>query len=147
MRGRRGFSLMELLIVLFVLSLLTALVAPSFSHTLLSGRMRTCAAEVRATLARARSYAVSEGRMRFVVFNLEEGKFGLDNDAVLRGFPEPIRFDSLMVGGEEIREATARVRFYPDGTAEEAEIKVAAGDGGTLRVKTDPLTGIVEALP
>jgi len=137
---------MELLVVLFILSLLTALVAPSFSQTLLSGRMRTSAAEVRATLAKARSYAVVEGRMRFVVFNLEEGKFGLDTDAVLRGLTEPIRFGSLMIGGEEIREATARVRFYPDGTAEEAEISIASGDGGTLRVRTDPLTGIVEAV-
>jgi len=138
---------MELLIVLFLLSLITALVAPSFSQTLLSGRMRTSTAEVRATLAKARSYAVVEGRVRSVVFNLEEGKFGLDNDAVLRGFTEPIRFGSLMIGGEEIRKATARVRFYPDGTAEEAEISVVSGDGGMLRVKTDPLTGIVEAVP
>ena len=147
MRGRCGFTLMELLIVLFILSLFTALVAPSFSQTLLSGRMRACAAEVRATLARARSYAVAEGRVRFVVFDMEEEKFGLDNDAVLRGFPAPIRLGSLLVGGEEIQRKTARVRFYPDGTAEEAEISVAFGDGGTIRVKTDPLTGIAEAAP
>jgi len=146
MRGRCGFSLMELLVVLFILSLLTALVAPSFSRTLLSGRMRTCTAEVRATLARARSHAVAEGRVRFVVFHLEEGKYGLDNDAVLREFSDPVRFGSFMVGGEEILEATARVRFYPDGTAEEAEISIDSGDGGTLRVRTDPLTGIVEAV-
>jgi len=147
MRGRHGFSLMELLIVLFLLSLFTALVAPSFSRTILSGRMRACTAEVRSTLAKARSYAVADGRVRFVVFDLEEGKFGLDNDTVLRGFPAPIRLDYLLVGGEEIRGTTARVRFYPDGTADEAEISIASGDGGMLRVITDPLTGIVEAMP
>ncbi|MCL1926514.1 MAG: prepilin-type N-terminal cleavage/methylation domain-containing protein [Syntrophorhabdaceae bacterium] len=144
MRGRGGFSLMELLVVLFILSLFAALAAPSFSRTLLSGRMRACAAEVRATLSKARSHAIAEGRTRFVVFNLEEGTFGLDSDAVLRGFPEPIQLGSLIVAGEEVRGTTARVRFFPDGTAEEAEISVASGDGGMLLLRMDPLTGIVE---
>jgi Tfp pilus assembly protein FimT len=93
---------MEMLVVLFILSLLTALVAPSFSRTLLSGRIRNSAAEVRATLAKARSHAVTERKVRFVVFDLEEGKFGLDNDNVLRGFPDPVRLGSLRIGGEGV---------------------------------------------
>ena len=145
MRGRCGFTLMEVLLALFILSLLAAIAAPSFSRTLVSGRIRVCTAEVRATMARARSYAVTGGQVRVVVFHLEEGKFGLDTDEVLRVFPEPIRFGAVKVRGEEIRGEAARVRFYPDGTAEEAEVVITSGDGVALRVKTDPLTGIVEA--
>ncbi len=147
MRRRGGFSLLELLIVLFLLSLIAALAAPSFSRTLLSARLRASAAEVRATLARARSIAAAEGRVREAVFDLEEGRFGLDNDAVLKGLPEPIRIGAVRLAGEEARGPEARVRFFPDGTAEEAEVSVDAGDGGEIRVKVDPLTGIPEAGP
>jgi general secretion pathway protein H len=145
MRPRPGFTLVELVVVLFILSLLAALAAPSFSRTLLSARLRASASDVRGTFAKARSLAVAGGRERAVVFDLEKGEFGLDNDAVQRGFPEPVRLGGVRLDGEETGDPTARVRFYPDGTAQEAEVSVDSGDGGTISVKVDPLTGIAEA--
>ena len=145
MRRRDGFTLMELVVVLFILSLLVAVAAPSFSRTLLSARMRTSASDVRAAFGKARSLAVAEGRVRAVVFDLEKGEFGLDNDAVRRGFPEPVGLGAVRLEGEEAKASPARVRFYPDGTAQDAEVSVDSGDGGTIRVKVDPLTGIAEA--
>jgi type II secretion system protein H len=147
MRPRGGFTLMELVVVLFILSILAALAAPSFSRTIVSARLRTSASEVRATFARARSVAVADGRMCVVVFDLEKEMFGLDNDAAPRGFPEPVRLAGVRLAGAESEGATARVRFFPDGTAEDAEVSVDSGDGGTIRVKLDPLTGIAEAGP
>jgi general secretion pathway protein H len=147
MRRRPGFTLLELVVVLAILSLLVALTAPSFSRTILSARLRASASEVRASFARARSLAVAGGRERAVVFDLTEGRFGLDNDAVLRGFPEPLLLGSLRLAGEEAEGKTARVRFFPDGTAQEAEVSVESEDGRAIRVKVDPLTGIAEAGP
>jgi prepilin-type N-terminal cleavage/methylation domain-containing protein len=145
MRRTEGFTLVELMVVLFILSVLAALAAPSFSRTLVSARLRASASDVRATFARARSLAVAGGRERAVVFDLEKGEYGLDNDAVRRGFPEPVRLGGVRLVGEENARGDARVRFYPDGSAEEAEVSVDSGDGGSIRVKVDPLTGIAEA--
>jgi type II secretory pathway pseudopilin PulG len=136
---------MELMVVLFILSILAALAAPSFNRTILSARHKSSASEVRAAFARARSFAVSEGRERAVVFDLEKGKFGLDNDSVMRDFPEPVRLGDVLLAGEEAEGEIALVRFFPDGTAEDAEVSVESGDGGTIRVKVDALTGIAEA--
>lgn len=145
MRRNKGFTLVELIVVLVILAALTALVAPSFSRTIVSARLRGSAAEVRSTLARARALAVAGGRERFVVFDLEKGEYGLDNDATRRGFPDPVRLSGVRLAGEPMERGDAVVRFFPDGTAEEAEVSVAGGDGGTLRVTVEPLTGIAEA--
>ncbi|HEY5765230.1 MAG TPA: prepilin-type N-terminal cleavage/methylation domain-containing protein, partial [Candidatus Deferrimicrobiaceae bacterium] len=48
--GSKGFTLLELIIVLFLAALVAALVAPSFSGTLESARLRSGAAEIRAAL-------------------------------------------------------------------------------------------------
>jgi len=145
MRRNKGFTLVELMVVLIILAALAALAAPSFSRTIVSARLRASAAEVRATFARARALAIAGGRERFVVFDLKKGEYGLDNDATRSGFPEPVRLTGVRLAGESMEGGDAVVRFFPDGTAEEAEVSVASGDGGTLRVTVEPFTGIAEA--
>ena len=145
MRRDGGFTLVELVVVLFILSVIAALAAPSFSRTIVSARLRASAAEVRSTLARARSLAVAGAVERAVVFDLEKGEYGLDNEAIRRGFPEAVRLSAVLLGGERVERGNVFVRFFPDGSAEEAEVSVTAGDGGTLRVTVEPLTGIAEA--
>lgn len=145
MRRDEGFTLFELIVVLVILGALAALAAPSFSRTIVSARLRASASEVRSALARARSLAVAGARERSVVFDLEKGEYGLDNEATRRGFPDPIRLGGVRLSGEPVERGDAVVRFFPDGTAEEAEVSVASGDGGGLRVTVEPLTGIAEA--
>ena len=51
----KGFTFVELIVVLAILAGLAALVAPSFSRTVASARLRTAASDVRSTFARARA--------------------------------------------------------------------------------------------
>jgi general secretion pathway protein H len=145
MRRSPGFTLVEMVVVLVLLAVLAALAAPSFSRTIVSARLRASASDVRAALARARLSAVAGGRQRSVVFDLEKGEYGLDNDAVRNRFPDPIRLGNVRLTGEPAEGVAVRVRFFPDGTADQAEISVESGDGATVRVNVDPLTGIAEA--
>ena len=139
-----GFTLVELIVVLVILAALTALVAPSFTRTVASARLRSAASDVRSTLARGRALAVAAGRERAVAFDLSRGEFGVDNEAV-RSLPETFRLGAVLPGEERRWRGSVRVRFFPDGGGEEAEISVTAPDGGTLRVTVDPLTGLSEA--
>jgi general secretion pathway protein H len=141
---RSGFTLVELIVVLVILAALTALVAPSFSRTIASARLRTAASDVRSTLARGRALAVAAARVRAVAIELSRGEFGVDNEAV-RSLPDSIRLGAVLRGEERQERGSVRVRFFPDGGGEEAEITVTAEDGGTLRVTVDPLTGLSEA--
>ena len=145
MRRPSGFTLVELIVVLAILGALAALAVPSFSRTIASARLRAGATEVRATLARARALAVLGGQVRSVAFDLDRGEYGIDNEALLRRLPDPVRWEALRVVSERKERGSARVLFFPDGSAEEAEVTVTLPDGGRIRVTVDPLTGIVEA--
>jgi type II secretory pathway pseudopilin PulG len=134
----------ELIVVLAILAGLAALVAPSFSRTVASARLRTAASDVRSTFARTRALAVATARERSAFFDLSRGEFGVDNEAV-RVLPETIRLGAVLPGGDPLDRGSVRVRFFPDGGGEEVEISVTAEDGGALRVTVDPLTGLSEA--
>ena len=141
---RRGFTLVELIVVLAILAGIVALAAPSFSRTVESARLRAAASDVRTSLARGRALAVAAARERTVAFDLSRGEFGVDNEA-MRILPGTIRLGAALPGEERQERGSVRVRFFPDGSGDEAEISVTAQDGGTLRVTVDPLTGLAEA--
>lgn len=151
MRRSGGFTLVELILVLFLAGLLAALVAPSVSRTLESSRLLGGASEVRATLSLARTLSASAGRERSVLFDLETGEYGIAGESRRRLLPEGIRFDSIRVGdalverGQPSREPGPRARFFPDGGAEETEVVLTAAGGGKRRIVVDPLTGLAEA--
>lgn len=140
--GARGFSLLELLLVVAIAGLLAVVVLPSLPGTLESARLRGSAGEVRATFTLARTLAVSESRNRSVTFDLGSGEYGIDGDARKWLLPEKIRLASVRLGDATAERGVVRVRFYPDGSADEAEVEVASRGGGKLQVRVDPLTGI-----
>jgi len=72
-----GFTLIELILVLVIMGLLTALVTPAI--TSLTGlKLKTAARKVAAGLRYARSQAVATGSDYQVVFNLEEGEMTIE---------------------------------------------------------------------
>jgi len=141
----RGFTLLELVVVLLILGLLAALVAPTISGTLDSGRLRSGAAEMRAVFTLARTLAISAGREREVIVDRTRGLYGVDGEGERR-LPEGVGILSARVGDRTAEEDTFRVRFYPDGSAEGTVVVLSAAGGGGLRVAVDPLTGIAEAV-
>lgn len=143
--GRGGFSLIELLAVLLLAGMLVSLVVPSLSATLESSRLRSGASDVRSTLSLARALAAAGARERSVTFDLEKGEYGVDGGAQRRSFPDGIGISRARVGEETIERGVFRVRFFPDGSADETEIEISSGGGGTLRVGVEPLTGTAEA--
>jgi general secretion pathway protein H len=143
--GERGFTLLELIVVLVLAGMLLSLAVPSLFGALESGRLRSCAAEVRAAFNLARTLAASGGRERAVTFHLERGAYAVDGEAKERLVPEGVAIAAARRGTEIAEQGEVRIRFYPDGSAEEAEILLSSRGGGRLRVTVDPLTGLAEA--
>jgi general secretion pathway protein H len=142
-RGERGFTLLELIVVLLIAGWIVSLVIPSVSATLESERLRSATADVRSTFTLARTLAASSGRERAVIFSLDRGAYEVGGKE--RQVPEGVMFDSIRTGGETVDHGEVRIMFFPDGSAEEAEVVLASRGGGRMRVTLDPLTGIAEA--
>lgn len=142
-RGERGYTLLELVVVLVLAGLLMSVVIPSVSGTLESSRLRSGAAEVRATFNLARTLAASGGRERVVTFHLDRGAYDVGGEERL--VPDGVSIAAARAGTEAVEQGELRVRFFPDGSAEEAEVVLTSRGGGRLRVTVDPLTGIAEA--
>lgn len=148
----RGFTLLELILVLLLAGLLTALVVPSVSGTLESSRLREGAAQVRATFSLARTLSASGGRERSVVFDVDRGEYGIAGERRHLLLPDGVWIRSIRVGdsvvdGERLsgEPGLPRVRFFPDGSAEETEVVLTSTGGGRITVVVDPLTGLAEA--
>ena len=137
-----GFSLLELLLVLAIAAMIAAVVIPSLPGALESTRLRGCAVEVRATLTLARTLAVSESRSRSVAFDLGNGEYGIVGDDRKWLLPEKVRLAFVRRGDLVEDHGIVRIRFYPDGSADDAEVALSSQDGGTLQVRVDALTGL-----
>lgn len=140
----RGFTLLELLVVLAVMALLTAITIPMFSSGASHQKIRIAAREIATGLRRARSMAVAGN---------DEATFSLDVDQ--RIYSVNGRSTSRLTGALELSFHTARselldgavgtIRFFPDGSSSggRVSIKPAGTASPVYEVHIEWLTGHV----
>ncbi|MGV1100712.1 pilus assembly FimT family protein [Thiovibrio sp. JS02] len=132
--GRRGFSLIELLLVLMLLGIIAGVAAPATGRFLDSLRFREQTAELLAAIRYARLMAVGRGRPVHLHFVPEE-KALFFNGAVTERKPLTLAENGEVVFTPEI------LTFYPDGLATPARL-VARSGRRSAEFVVDPLTGI-----
>jgi general secretion pathway protein H len=140
-RTERGFSLLELIVVLAILALAAGLVAPSIGRSTDALRTRAEVAGFSAVLRHAREQAITTRQAHRVVV-------------------EPVDHVVRVYAGEELRrtrtiprrwsvdtagEASLAVRFEPHGTSTGGHYRIVANDV-VWRVTVDAFTGRVRAL-
>ncbi|MGD8587854.1 MAG: prepilin-type N-terminal cleavage/methylation domain-containing protein, partial [Chromatiales bacterium] len=74
----RGFTLLEMLIVLVILSLLMTLVPPLFSNALPSLKLKTITNDLSQDLNYIRDIAILKGRKTLIVLDPEAGSYASD---------------------------------------------------------------------
>jgi type II secretion system protein H len=134
-RSNRGFSLLELLTVLLLLSLIAGITAPAVGRFLDNLSFRKQTATLLAALRYARLMAISKGEKVVVAFEDAEGTVMLFKG----GVEETREFDldedaSFSMESEEII-------FYPEGQATPVRLSSSKGDREQT-ILIDPLTAI-----
>ncbi|MCH8917439.1 MAG: GspH/FimT family pseudopilin [Proteobacteria bacterium] len=135
-----GFTLLELLVVLAIVALMTAIAAPRFAAALPGAELDSGARKLAAGLREARSMAVSTNRA--VPFTLRGGAnlYTIGRGGESRQLPGKLAI-TLVTGSREIIGANqGSIRFFPDGSSTGGRIELK-GAGGKRSIEVDWLTG------
>ena len=139
--SNKGFTLLELLIVLFLITLMLGLSSVFFANTLPSGRFHATTREIAATFRHARSLAQIKGKDQAMLINLdtkEYGIVGLKSRAIPDGIN--IRIEDPFYG--DIRAGKYTFTFHSYGSAEGGTI-VLWDDKRKVTISLDPIVGSI----
>lgn len=140
--GERGFTLIELVVVLVVIGLVFVAVPRLIGGGAPALETRAAAREIAAALRRARSDAIRDNREVAVVVDTAAGAYAIGEAGAWHALPERVRL-SVETAASELRdEDVAGVRFFPDGSASGGRITVMR-EGQRYHVMLDWLTGQV----
>ena len=140
--GRRGFTLLELVVVVFIISLLAAVIFPSFSG-LGEKRLKSEAKKTASLLRYLNDSAIYTKETYSLKFDLQEGLIswkGPDGEK-----KEKIRSLSAvrLSSKGEVKEGDVTVFFGPLGVQENIEI-LLKDKGEGMRVTLNPVSGRVK---
>lgn len=143
--GERGFTLLELLIVLTLMAMITAFVFPMFGGPVSTSELRASARSLAAGLRLARSEAVSQRRETLLTLDVAGKRFRVDRDAQVHALPKRVELKLFTAQNDLVDANTGSIRFFPDGGSNGGRITVASGTR-KFDVDVDWLTGRVTIL-
>lgn len=138
-RPARGFTLVEVIVVLVIASLALALVGTSISRNISGAEMRTAARKVAASLRYTRTKAIlSKSEQVFIVDT--EALTYLAPARPLETLPEGMKVELNTARSELTSETAGGIRFYPDGGSTGGKVRLEA-NGRIYTVNVAWLTG------
>ncbi|HUL23126.1 MAG TPA: prepilin-type N-terminal cleavage/methylation domain-containing protein [Thermodesulfobacteriota bacterium] len=160
----KGFSLMELVIVLTILVLSVSLVTSSMSNLSRTIELKAAAKKVSGILRYYRSEAINKGLVYQVLFDSESRavkvqsvsltepgdetetaeKKGGDGVKTLYGLPEGVRMKDLDFPSPEYPCDLPAVEFYPNGGSNGGSVLLNSPERKGYRIKIHFITGAVE---
>jgi general secretion pathway protein H len=143
LQTKNGFTLLEILMVLFMITLIIGLSAVVFSRSLPSQQLEASAREMIATFRHARHAAISEGKWQSVMINMNARNFGIEGGST-RDIPDAVSVMVIDSVNGEITEGGYRFVFSPAGVAEGGTIVLSAGKK-VVSVDIDPVVGAVRS--
>ncbi len=140
MRPQRGFTLLELLVVMAIAALLIGLMPMAFERVRESAQYRNTLRTMLADLRTARYRAQTEGQeIRFNV-DLAQRTYGIDGQTPHQ-LPEPLQLRLTVASQELSPDQEGAIRFLPSGGASGGSIDVLRPSGSGVRLRVDWLSG------
>jgi type II secretion system protein H len=160
----KGFSLMELVVVLIILGLSVALVTSSLSNLSRTTELKAAAKKVSGILRYYRSEAVNKGSVYQILFDselraikvqsvsmtelsvqkAEDEKKGGEPPKILYGLPKGVQMKELDFTSPQYPCDLPAIEFYPNGGSNGGSVLFDTIERRGYRIKVHFLTGMVE---
>ena len=143
MAAARGFTLVELLVVLLIMSVLLVAAPIAFDRVLPGLQLRSDARNVASVLREARAQAIRANREATVTVDVAERTYYLGDDGTSQRFSEGVTVTLKTAESELLEPDVGRIRFFPDGTSTGGMVSLDRG-GRTYNIAVDWLYGRVQ---
>jgi general secretion pathway protein H len=141
-QGSRGFTLLELLVVLVILGIVAALVPPMLARGSAQAQLKRTVATLASELRQARSDAILHDGPQGVVIDPVGRSFGPVAAPLRHRIADGITVDVTSADIAADRAGHPGIRFLPDGRSTGGTIRLA-GQGRAYQVEVNWLTGRV----
>lgn len=152
--GSAGFTLLELMAVLVVVSLAAGLAMPSISTGLQRWRLHTAVRELNTMIKFTRTQAVANRQAFQLVLDRSRNLYWLDRQNAsldaerahekgirLIALPTGVRFGEVKLGGLEATDSQLGMLFSPYGTTTGSSVQVVDERGHGYHIVLDQVTG------
>jgi general secretion pathway protein H len=144
--GARGFTLLELLVVLALATLLVAIAPPLITASLPGIELKSSARSLTAGLRLAREEAIRSGQDVAFTLDLDNRTFEVGGGYRRVSLPDSVEIKLTAAESEMLDEQVGAIRFYPDGSSTGGRIVVSTGASG-WQVGVQWLTGRIRLAP
>jgi general secretion pathway protein H len=139
--GWTGFTLLELVIVLFLITLILGLSTVFLLNALPTHRFNTTIREISAMIRHAKTLALIRGEKQTLIINLESRQYGIDG-LVSKDLPQGTAIKVIDPIAGEILTGTYPIYFLPSGGIEGGTI-ILTRDKTSVSIQPDPIVGSV----
>lgn len=140
--GERGFTQLELVVVLAIVALALAVVVPSVARTRAGLDLRSAAHEMASHLRAVRAAAQRSNVERAMHIDAAARRYTAEGAAANAYLPASLHLELQLPDSERSGATAGRVRFFPDGSASGGRI-VLRDARSTATVSVDWLNGDV----
>jgi len=143
----RGMTLIELMVVLFILGLTLTLVRPGLDGITSRWRLRSAAQQVQSVVLWARSAAALRNAPAEILYDVPTSEFRVRIEGDVhppRSLPDGVRFERVRFGNETVEHDVAACRAFPDGTVDSHIVVLADRSGRRVRLTFSRLLGEAE---
>jgi len=136
-----GFTLLELIVVILLLTILLGFAIPAFQGRILTGSQESVARELMSAVKKLKIAALRRQNVQTLHLNLDQGRLWVTQEGNDDDPEEPARQSEWSLpnnariaqvrfpGDRETRSGTVEIRFYPQGYSDRAILRLA-GEGG-----------------